>query len=656
MAPEGDGGGDHATAERLGGDPLLQAIAESPLQALLLIEIEPFRIEWANAACAEMLGIAPTAWRTISLAGMLARVHEDERGALADRFARRQRSEDVPDRFRTRFLRPDGRVRWIEGVLRPLQLGGRRLVLGAFLDVTSHLEAVAGIEASEARYRVLFEEMNDAAFLADAETGILIDANKRAEELMGRPRSELLGLHQQHLHPPGEAERYREKFRDHVAHGHARDFDGEIVRPDGSRRPVAISAAIYEQRGRRYNLGIFRDLTESRRQEAERLRFHERMLLAQKRESLGLLAGGIAHDFNNLLQAMLGNADLLRLDVPPGSPTLELVDQIRAAAREAAGLVRQLLNYAGRGVATLRDVDLNELVRDMAELLRVSVPRTVTLELAPSRGSAPVRADPTQVRQVLMNLIVNAAEAVGERRGRVRLATGDCPARAETHEGSPAVWIERPTAETCVFLEVQDDGCGIDADSRARIFDPFFSTKAQGRGLGLAVVLGIVRAHGAGLELRSEPGCGTTVRVHFPRTADAAPLRPSQAAPPGEFRGSGLVLVVDDEEAPRLVARAMLERLGFATQGAADGETAIEEFRRTSDRLAAVVLDLTMPGTAGDRVLAELRLIRPDVPVVMVSGYEEPALRDGLRPDAFVHKPFVLEELVEALRRVMPRG
>ncbi|MBI5489508.1 MAG: PAS domain S-box protein [Deltaproteobacteria bacterium] len=656
MAPVDDSGGGRAPADRLAADPLLHAVAESPLQALLLVEVEPFRIEYANAACSELLGLEPTAWRTMSLAAMFARVHEDERAALAERFARRQRSENVPDRFRTRFRRPDGRVRWIDGVLRPLELDGRRLVLGAFLDITSHLEAGAAIEASEARYRLLFEEMNDAAFLADAETGFLLDANKKAEELMGRPRSELVGLHQRYLHPPAEAERYREKFRDHVAHGHARDFDGEIVRPDGSRRPVAISAAIFEQAGRRYNLGIFRDLTESRRQEAERLRFHERMLQAQKRESLGLLAGGIAHDFNNLLQAMLGSADLLRLDVPPGSPTLELVDQIRVAAREAAGLVRQLLNYAGRGQATLRDVELNELVRDMAELLRVSVPRTVTLELAPAGTPAPVRADPTQVRQVLLNLVVNAAEAVGERRGRVRLATGECPAGTEPHEGTSSVWIERPPPGPCVFLDVQDDGCGMDADTRTRIFDPFFSTKAQGRGLGLAVVQGIVRAHGAGLELHSEPGCGTTVRVHFPRATHAAPLRPSQAAPPEAYRGSGLVLVVDDEEAPRMVARAMLERLGFATLDAADGEHAIEEFRRSSDRLAAVVLDLTMPGTGGDRVLAELRLIRPDVPVVMVSGYEEPALRDGLRPDVFVHKPFVLEDLVEALRHVRPRG
>jgi two-component system cell cycle sensor histidine kinase/response regulator CckA len=633
--------------------PLLGALAESPLQGLALLRIEPFRIEYCNEALAAIVGMSPGEFRAMDQAAILALTLPEDRVLLGERVALRRAGGEVPDRFRLRIRRPDGAVRFIEGVVRPITLAGQRAALGAAVDITEHVEANEATRASETRYRLLFEEMNDAAFLADAATGVLLDVNKRAEELMNRSRRELIGLHQHFLHPPGEEERYRENFCEHVAHGHARDFDGEIVRPDGSRVPVAISAAIFDIGGRRCNLGLFRDLTVPRREEAERLRFQERMLQAQKLESLGLLAGGIAHDFNNLLQAILGNADLLRLEPAAAAPsTAELVDHLLVAARRAGDLVRQLLNYTGRGQSSPRDVDLNALARDMGELLRVSVPKKVALEFELADGLPTICADPTQVRQLLMNLIVNGAESIGDRVGTVHLATGACLCDRELL--ASADWTGDMPEGPGVFLEVRDDGAGMDEETRARIFDPFFTTKAMGRGLGLPVVLGVVRAHHGALTVRSRVGAGSAVRVYFPCGRQDAAACVAAAGSGPVYRRSGTVLVVDDDEPARMVLRRMLARIGFEVEEAEDGERAVELFRERGSALAAVVLDLTMPRMGGEQALPELRRMRPGIPVLMISGYEEPAMAGPERPDAFLHKPFSFDELVAQLQCILP--
>ena len=399
------------------------------------------------------------------------------------------------------------------------------------------------------------------------------------------------------------------------------------------------------------------DITARRRAEEERRRLEARVRDAQKLESLGVLAGGIAHDFNNLLVGILGNAGLAHLEMPPDSPLRKYCDQIEKAALRARDLTNQLLAFAGKGKFQIGAANLSDLVRDTADLLRVSIPRRVTLDLHLAPDLSPILADATQIRQVVMNLLTNASEAVGDPPGTITLVTGSVHADRQYLAGA---FVDEDLPEgDYVFLDVSDTGCGMDAETQAKIFDPFFSTKFSGRGLGLAAVLGIVRGHRGAIRVYSEPGHGTTVKVLFPAAVEQGthePAAPTEDAAPGpaeDFRGSGTVLVIDDEPSVRDVARAILERAGFDVLVAASGREGLERFRAGADRIVAVLLDMTMPDLAGEEVFAELRSIRPDVPVILSSGYNEQDATRRFAPAGlagFIQKPYLPADLLSKVR------
>jgi PAS domain S-box-containing protein len=404
------------------------------------------------------------------------------------------------------------------------------------------------------------------------------------------------------------------------------------------------------------------DITEQRRAEEERRRLEARVRDAQKLESLGVLAGGIAHDFNNLLVGILGNAGLAHLEMPPDSPLRKYCDQIEQAALRARDLTNQLLAFSGKGKFQVRPANLSDLVRDTADLLRVSIPRHVTLDLHLAPDSPPILADATQIRQVVMNLLTNASEAVGDSPGTITLVTGSVHADRQYLAGA---FVDEDLPEgDYVFLDVSDTGCGMDAETQARIFDPFFSTKFSGRGLGLAAVLGIVRGHRGAVRVYSEPGHGTAVKVLFP-AADVAGQGTHEPAAPAEgaasistegFRGSGTVLVIDDEPSVRDVARAILEKAGFEVLVAASGREGLERFRACADRIVAVLLDMTMPDLAGEEVFAELRSIRPGVPVILSSGYNEQDATRRFAPSGlagFIQKPYLPADLLSKVRAAL---
>jgi len=401
------------------------------------------------------------------------------------------------------------------------------------------------------------------------------------------------------------------------------------------------------------------DITEQRRAEEERRRLEARVRDAQKLESLGVLAGGIAHDFNNLLVGILGNVGLAHLDMPPDSPLRPYCEQIEQAALRARDLTNQLLAFAGKGKFQIGAANLSDLVRDTANLLRVSIPRRVTLDLHLAPDLPPILADATQIRQVVMNLLTNASEAIGDSPGTITLVTGAVHADRQYLAGA---FVDEDLPEgDYVFLDVSDTGCGMDAETQARIFDPFFSTKFSGRGLGLAAVLGIVRGHRGAIRVYSEPGHGTAVKVLFPAAekGTAVPHRPPEEAPAprdADFRGSGTVLVIDDEPSVRDVARAILERAGFEVLVAASGREGLERFRACADRIVAVLLDMTMPDLAGEEVFAELRSIRPDVPVILSSGYNEQDATRRFAPAGlagFIQKPYLPADLLSKVRAAL---
>jgi two-component system, cell cycle sensor histidine kinase and response regulator CckA len=374
----------------------------------------------------------------------------------------------------------------------------------------------------------------------------------------------------------------------------------------------------------------------------ERLQLERSLLEAQRRESLGVLAGGIAHDFNNMLAIILGNAELALAELPQESHAHALLTPLTATARHAADLTRQLLAYAGRGRFVVEPLDLNALIASARPLLKATIPHSIVLKLELVAGLPPIAADAAQIHQIIMNLVINAVEAItASGSGGTIGITTCCEADAR---GEPRV-----------VLQVRDSGCGMDSATLARIFEPFFTTKFTGRGLGLAAVQGIARGHKAELSVESASGAGSVFRVSFPALRDAAPSsvdQPGSAA----WSGSGTVLVVDDEPEVRAVARRMLHKLGLAVLVAEDGQQALEVFRQAKVPIRCVLLDLTMPQLGGEQTFRALRQIDPTVRVVVMSGYAEDEIAGrfaGQQLSGFLHKPFGVADLQSVIRRAL---
>ena len=387
--------------------------------------------------------------------------------------------------------------------------------------------------------------------------------------------------------------------------------------------------------------------------EAEQHVLRARMQQAQKMESLGMMAGGIAHDFNNLLAAIFLNADLALMKLPAQSPLSQPLNDIKRAGRHMADLARQMLDYTGKGPTDLRPLNLSKLVEDTLPLIHAGLGGRVRLGVEFEQAPPAIAGDATQLRQVLMNLMTNAAEAI-ESDGSVTIRTRLCHCHA--HDFSGADFGHDLPDGDYMCLEVEDTGTGMDESVRPRIFDPFFTTKFTGRGLGLASVLGIVKKHGASLRIITAPGAGTTFRILFPVTD--LPAETIEPAPVSEaaYEAAGTLLLVDDDEDLAYVTKLAIENMGFNVLTASSGAQAIDIFRQPGCPVRVVLLDHSMPGMTGMQVIRELRQIRCDVPVILYSGYaEEQVLApDGAGgPDFFLHKPFDDEALRGALRRVL---
>jgi nitrogen-specific signal transduction histidine kinase/CheY-like chemotaxis protein len=401
-------------------------------------------------------------------------------------------------------------------------------------------------------------------------------------------------------------------------------------------------------------LGTVMDITHQHLAEEERVRMERKLQESQKLESLGVLAGGIAHDFNNLLTGILGNASFARMDIPANSPAQISLEQVEIASQRAAELCKQMLAYSGKGRFVVQQIDLSALVRETGDLLQVSISKNCVLKYALATDLPAIIADATQIRQIIMNLVINASEAIGDKSGVISIATGVIEAdRAYLTEAhlSPNI----PEGEY-VFLEVSDNGIGMSAETRARIFDPFFTTKFTGRGLGLAAVLGIVRGHHGAMKVYSEVGRGTAFKLLLPCAEGPADAAPDLPAAPLAWRGSGTMLVVDDEDTVRNTTRRMLERIGFEVLMASDGAEALEVFHREGSRIAGVLLDLTMPHLDGNATFTELRRLDPEVRVLLVSGFNEQEAVTrfaGKGLAGFLQKPFKPDTLYSKLQSIL---
>jgi PAS domain S-box-containing protein len=518
----------------------------------------------------------------------------------------------------------------------------------------SLIAAQAHLSESEARYRKLFDHAPDAIVVFDADTHIFVDVNHRAEVLFGASRETLLRATPLAIGPQFQPDgrmssESLEVMVQAALGGEAPRFEWQMSTYDARVLECEVQLVRLPASDRRLIRGSIEDVTERNRAEAA-------LRETQKLESLGLLAGGIAHDFNNLLGAILGNVALARLKSGAGSIIEPYLANVEQTVHRAADLTRQMLAYAGKGRIAVEHFVINDLVREMLQLLAVGISKHVKLELDLAPDLPAIEADRAQLQQVVMNLVTNASEAIGDRNGRIHVRTRALDVFAE-QLASIEPGRSLP-AGRYVELTVTDTGEGMDEQTLVRIFDPFFTTKRTGRGLGLSAIQGILRAHRAGLRVESSIGLGTTFVLHFP-ISTVVPRRKRSSPPPPAEKFSGVALVVDDEVEVRAVLAGMMRHLGFDVIEAGDGVEAIERFDALAVAPKIVLLDLTMPRMDGREAFARIRSRRRNVPVVLSSGYCEPSELQGLLDDRlclFLAKPCRFESLYEAASTLLARS
>ena len=513
-------------------------------------------------------------------------------------------------------------------------------------ETESHRRDAQALRESEARFRQLVEVMGEGMWVLNAE-GTTTFVNRRMAEMLGYPATDMVGKSLLDFLFDEELPRARKNLADRWE-GIGAQHDFRFRQKDGGELwAIVTGTPVVDDAGRIVSvLGMVTDITQRRREERAQQE-------SQKLESLGVLAGGIAHDFNNLLTAILGNISLAQLTLPKVSPAWPYLETMERTVQRATNLTRQMLAYSGKGRFQVGPLDLNQAVQELSHLLGVSLSKKVTLRFQLQPNLPALMGETTQIQQVIMNLVTNAAEAIGEGEGLVTIRTS---AKAYTEEDLARDFPRQPI-ETGLFLclEVADTGQGMSPEVLGRMFEPFFTTKFTGRGLGLSALQGIVRGHRGGIRVYSEVGKGTTFKLIFPTMDSLEPAAPPSLVA-GDWRASGTILVVDDEDGVRAVASGLLQSMGFETVLAADGLEAIELFKVQGGAIRAVLMDLTMPHLDGVETFRELRRLDPECRVVLTSGYnEQEAIQDFLGKGlaGFVQKPFLRDDLIAAMQKAL---
>ncbi|HXC15885.1 MAG TPA: PAS domain S-box protein [Holophagaceae bacterium] len=577
---------------------------------------------------------------------ILEYIHPSHWPAIKERFARMLQGEEVPAMDYT-FCRGDGTEVQVEAHAQILEGGERPVMISVFTDLTRRMEMEQAVRESEERYRSVIEQAQDMIFLVDLDTLSIVQANQAFHRTLGYDPSALPGLSLYSL-VDADTESVRRNLAQVAQLGNASIGRRVYRHADGTTREVEVTGSLLRSGGRRLMVTLARDIS-------ERIATERALQQSQKLESLGILAGGIAHDFNNLLTAMMGNLSLAQLKSHASSPSWPYLDALEKTLQKAADLTRQMLAYSGKGRFITQVVDLNQVVEEMTHLLSVSIPKTISLRFDLGKNLPPLEADPAQLQQVVMNLVTNASDAIGDKDGVIRVTTSLVTLDSgRIAQDFPAQAVE---AGPHLVLEVADSGCGMDGETLQRIFEPFFTTKVKGRGLGLSAMLGILRGHRAGIRITSVPGQGTAFHIYLPAKAGAVAEEP--APPPSlTLQPAGAVLVVDDEPDIRESAVELFRLLGFETVfEASDGAEALEVFQARATEISLVFMDLTMPRMSGREAFRALRELDPAVLVILTSGFNEEAGLDGdERPSAFLQKPYRFIQLRNAVTKVLQKN
>lgn len=533
---------------------------------------------------------------------------------------------------------------------------------GAFLHGVLMMEDINERRMIEAELQKVTQSFRTLAALAPVgifrlDLGLQCTyVNERWCEMTGLNAEAAVGRGWMGIVPAEQRERVFAAWKSAVDAGVPYQFEGPVQRLGGETMWVICQTM--PERGPQGEIvgyiGTLTDITVRKKDEEQQLLLERRLQEAQKLESLAVLAGGVAHDFNNLLTGILGNAALAKEGLSPAEGIHYHLQQIEVASLRAAELCKQMLAYSGKGRFVVESLGLNSVIEDTIQVLKPSISGRVALKLDLTPRLPAVKADASQMRQLVMNLVLNAAEAIGDKSGLISIATGVLYA-SRSYFQQTAFAPDLPEGEY-VFFEVSDTGVGMNRDTQKRIFDPFFSTKFVGRGLGLPAVLGIVRGHKGAIHVYSEEGRGSTFKVLLPcapRRVEEPVAAPASSA---QWRGSGLVLLVDDEQLIRSVTSQMLSAFGFDALTASSGQEGLEIFREKADQIRLVLLDLTMPGMDGVQVFRELRAFRPETRVLLMSGFNEVDAVNrfaGRGLAGFLQKPFKPEALRDKLRAIL---
>jgi PAS domain S-box-containing protein len=574
-------------------------------------------------------------------------VHPEDRKKVLEG-TRQIQSTRAPIDLEYRLVRPDGEVRFVRSLAEGIRdrEGVVSRIVGATQDITEQVKAREVLRESDERFRRVFEEGPLGMALQGPDHRFL-EVNNALCRMVGYSEAELLQMSFMDItHPddiPGEIEFAERLFRQEIP---SYRLQKRYINKRGDIIWVSLTKSIITNAAGEslYGLTMVEDITEARHTQEE-------TLARQKLESVGTLASGIAHDFNNLLGAVQAQAELALDELDAGSPCKEELKSIRDVALRGSEIVRQLMIYAGKETEVDELADLSKIVEEMLALLKVSVSKHAVVTADLGQDLPATRASAAQLRQIVMNLVTNASDAIGDRDGAISVVTSRVSLTCElTHASEPL------SAGNYLVLEVSDTGCGMSREIQDRVFDPFFTTKSGGRGLGLAVVAGIVRGLGGAIRLTSEPGKGTSFQVFLPcaEPAGNAALhsKPTLDQMNRLSRQFG-VLVVEDEDVLRQAVAKVLHKNGFEVFEAADGSSAIDLLRTNRSRIDAILLDMTIPGASSQEVVAEAANVQPDIRVVLTSAYSREMFSGSASVPqirSFIRKPFQLADLVKTLR------
>jgi len=603
------------------------------------------RIMEANSAFCTMLG-----YSRMELLGK--KISDFEAIENSEMIATRIRNmiETGSDSFTSKHRRKDGSTVDVDVTITYLPVEGGRF-FSFVRDITDRKKTEESLRSSEAKFSAIFRTSPDSININRLDNDVFVDVNDGFTAMLGYSSEDVVGNSSTSMGIWADLDVRALLASQLNEAGLVTNLETRLKHKDGSILTALVSSRLIELDGVLCTLNIARDITELKHAEQEKQKLEIQLLHSQKLESLGVLAGGIAHDFNNILTSIVGNADLALMKLDPASSAIDNLRKIEQSAAKASDLAKQMLAYSGKGKFVVETIDINRLAKEMGHMLDVSISKKVTLRYNQAQPLPFVEVDATQIRQVVMNLVINASESIGENNGVIEITTGcmDC----DKNYLKNVMINKNIKAGRYVYLEVADTGCGMDKETLSKIFDPFFTTKFTGRGLGMAAVQGIVRGHKGFINIYSEPGKGTHFKVFLPASEKLLEIAEATVRS-DDWRGEGKVLLVDDEETVRDVGKAMLQELGFTVFTANNGNEAIDVFKSIPG-IAFVIMDLTMPEMDGQECFRELMQLNSDLKVIISSGFSEQEVSQKFASSGMagiIQKPYTLSMLKNTILKI----